>query len=521
MYMYSWSTGHSQSQLIYMSNTRRKINFASLYLTTIPEDANSSSGAAVGSSICAMTTKPRSQLLQETIPITKKQNGSTTSSVLGHMGGLVDDTADPDENNDEEVMGSFRRTIPWKIFMALGVLVIVVGVGVFFIVKCVGNNNNSCRNTTSPTPSDYKQLPSSAPSIFPTFAPAFNDTASWQESLEQLFFSISGNDIYSPETPQGKATLWFEYNDTTITDYNTNDELVQRYALCVLFFALNSEPDGDIDECKWEGIQCRNHGTVFGIHRTGNALNGSIPSELRYLRNLTSLHLYNNSFTGQLPESLWSLTALTQLNFFNNSFTGQLPESLWLLTALTQLDLADNAFNGTISKSIMKLSNLQSLFLNGNNLIGSLPTEIGDYLNSLINFSVESNNLTGQIPENIWLLKSLVEMHFSQNSFRGTLSPFIWSRPNLTYLAASENALTGSIPAIPDNTTVSPLIKFHIYSNHLTGKLPDALSLLSDSLREYCLDNFFAVMYWHCTRTHLDCFGVLHPSCRRNRFFSK
>jgi hypothetical protein len=73
-------------------------------------------------------------------------------------------------------------------------------------------------------------------------------------------------------------------------------------------------------ECSWFGVTCTN-GSVSRLSFWKNGLNGTIPSELGKLSNLTYLHLGSNSLTGTIPSELGNLTKLTQILLFSNSLT--------------------------------------------------------------------------------------------------------------------------------------------------------------------------------------------------------
>ena len=53
-----------------------------------------------------------------------------------------------------------------------------------------------------------------------------------------------------------------------------------------------------------------------------NLLNGTIPSILPALRNLTQVKLWNNTFTSTIPPSLGNISRLFHLDLGRNNFTG-------------------------------------------------------------------------------------------------------------------------------------------------------------------------------------------------------
>jgi len=122
-------------------------------------------------------------------------------------------------------------------------------------------------------------------------------------------------------------------------------------------------------------------------------LNGTIPSTLGALANLTTIWLSGNSLTGTIPSEFGNLANLEAVYFSYNSATGTLPSELGLLKNLTYLNLGDNMLTGAIPSELGLLTNLDSLYLGDNMLTGSIPIELlnENFTNS---FSIEGNNLT-------------------------------------------------------------------------------------------------------------------------------
>ncbi|MDB2445453.1 hypothetical protein N9X66_09935, partial [Gammaproteobacteria bacterium] len=83
-------------------------------------------------------------------------------------------------------------------------------------------------------------------------------------------------------------------------------------------------------ECSWFGVRCYADSgkSVSNLFFWQNGLNGTIPSELGNLSNLTNLHLGSNSLTGTIPSELGNLTKLAQILLFSNSLTGGIPSEL-------------------------------------------------------------------------------------------------------------------------------------------------------------------------------------------------
>ena len=79
--------------------------------------------------------------------------------------------------------------------------------------------------------------------------------------------------------------------------------------------------------------------TLNVLHIVNVGIAGSMPSELRELKQLTSLDFQTNSLTGPVPSQLGLLTKLKGFYMYSNQLTGSIPSQLGLLTRLTVLGL--------------------------------------------------------------------------------------------------------------------------------------------------------------------------------------
>ena len=133
-------------------------------------------------------------------------------------------------------------------------------------------------------------------------------------------------------------------------------------------------------ECSWFGVRCYADSgkSVSNLSFWKNGLNGTIPSELGNLSNLTSLNLGNNSLSGTIPSELGNLKNLTLFNLGGNSLSGSIPAELGNLVYLTNFNVRDNNLSGEIPNELGGIKNLTYLDLWGeNSFTGSIPRKWG------------------------------------------------------------------------------------------------------------------------------------------------
>lgn len=90
--------------------------------------------------------------------------------------------------------------------------------------------------------------------------------------------------------------------------------------------------------------------SITELNLSHNALEGSLPAEVRHLQNLTVLDLSYNKFTG-VPAEVGQLKNLRTLNLSHNNLTG-LPNELGNLSNLRLLDLSGNNYSAMDLASI-------------------------------------------------------------------------------------------------------------------------------------------------------------------------
>jgi hypothetical protein len=196
---------------------------------------------------------------------------------------------------------------------------------------------------------------------------------------------------------QAQALEWLAFDDDAEMDIpgwghsmhdNLSEEekgiqLLQRYALGVLFIAMEKQTNGqrdralDIDNptdeeiknrdlfysqwsrgaasvCEWYGVTCNDKEHVTDINLAKTLLRGTLVPEIfsqNALPEMISLNLGNNAFTGHLPhydDLPEANTVLKHVELQNNHLALSIEHLPHQLQALTHLDLTMNDFEGTL-----------------------------------------------------------------------------------------------------------------------------------------------------------------------------
>jgi LRR receptor-like serine/threonine-protein kinase FLS2 len=247
-----------------------------------------------------------------------------------------------------------------------------------------------------------------------------------------------------------------------------------------------------------------NHSTIRFIVLYSNQLSGHLPSSIgNWLPSLEELYLWDNKLNGIIPSSISNASKLILLELEQNYFYGSIPHTLGNLRHLEVLNAARNSL--TRESATLELSFLSSftncrelkwLRLENNPLNGTLPISIGNFSESLEEFSASECNIKGTIPKQIGNLSNLLELHLQGNELagpipttvggmrelqglylqgnrlRGSITNSICHLRNLAELFLSGNELSGSMPTCWESLT--SLRKLYLDANHLTSPLPSS-----------------------------------------------
>ncbi|KAF3967777.1 hypothetical protein CMV_008248, partial [Castanea mollissima] len=173
-----------------------------------------------------------------------------------------------------------------------------------------------------------------------------------------------------------------------------------------------------------------------------NFLNGTLPSWLFSLTSLVRLTLDHNQFIGEIGKFKYN-NSLDYLDLSYNMLQGSIPSSISRLVNLSYLSLSSNNLQGSVPSSISRLVKLTYLSLSSNNLSIMLDLELFSNLN-VFNFSYNklfvsiNNNLTFTLP-------NLTELYLSSCNI-SEFPIFLRIATNLQRLDLSNNRIHGQTP---------------------------------------------------------------------------
>lgn len=227
----------------------------------------------------------------------------------------------------------------------------------------------------------------------------------------------------------------------------------QRQALVELFASTNGSGwiesglwNTSVSYCQWYGVECDNEGNVVTLNLYLNNLQGSIPSSVSHLSQLSILDVTGNGLYGIVPAEL------SQLERLENAF-------------LSKNFLTGNPFLGLNSPamSIMSL---------GYNQFSSLDTPLAGRMTQLWGISVSGNPLNGPLPDSICLLSGMVTFYASGSGLTGPLPACLGNWTKLLALTIDNNQLTGPFPDLRSAEYFNALT---MHNNLFEGELDIAL----------------------------------------------
>eukprot|EP00803_Ostreobium_quekettii_P000399 evm.model.scf_50.10 EVM.evm.TU.scf_50.10 scf_50:171781-173942(-) len=214
----------------------------------------------------------------------------------------------------------------------------------------------------------------------------------------------------------------------------------------------------------------------------GNAIRGTIPSEVGSLTMLRELSLHSNAFTGTIPLSIGSLSNLVALNLGGNELVGNIPVTLGNLNKVKHLSLGENMLTGPVPFFLFGIDSLKIVYLHDNHLSGNITDFQLAFVDIELPYLMEGtgieelylrkNQLEGTIPSTVTSLP-LVIMDLGENLFSGQIPRTVGRSPFLRDLLLDNNLLTGTIP---DHISKWSLQVLDLRNNMLTGTIPVSMA---------------------------------------------
>jgi len=365
-----------------------------------------------------------------------------------------------------------RRTVIF--FAIVSTLLVVIGVGIYFIVENISNNNDNSEGTLEPTPDPmFPPYNVDGESSFPSSSSSFTEKDIMDIDAALLKISGSNDDnIYDMSTPEGKCRYWLTHEDQQELRVEQVGEhrIQQRYILCTLYYSTNGDfwtvdswLNGQLHECDWYGIAC-DVDDVAGITLENKNLTGPLPKELESLDNLQLLILSSNSISSSIPDNLFDIDDLIWVELSVNQMIGTIPQKKSGISALEVLHLKYNQLEGNLPF----FPNLERVYVQ-RNLLTSIDARYMSSVESLVELKAYDNLLSGPLPSK-WNTSKLEYLDLGLNNFTGTISQELWNLPRLKYLVVDDNQITGGLPAASGSPSLQ---RVWLYSNQLSGSIPE------------------------------------------------
>jgi Leucine-rich repeat (LRR) protein len=229
-----------------------------------------------------------------------------------------------------------------------------------------------------------------------------------------------------------------------------------------------------------------------------NLISGSLPLEISDLENLEWFYVSNNNITGELPyASLLQMTSLKWVSLGGNAIRGTIQSELGLMSQLEYLELDENLLSGTLPTFLGLLSKLKVLDLSSNSISGALPA-VAPHLTSMTSLLVldlSSNRIQGPLATELGLMTNLrgigtsrIGLDLSSNSITGTLPTELGLlATSLNFLDLSQNRLQGTIP-----TEFGYFEGMNLSFNELSGPIPSELGSFNLTFPISLLGNFWS-----------------------------
>lgn len=252
-----------------------------------------------------------------------------------------------------------------------------------------------------------------------------------------------------------------EGRDGEILDI-TNTELLQRYAMAVLYYATHTSVDPETHSLgKVVEVSANDHDDISTSDSKEVAAEDlSTQEKLKPV----VVHLSRDQHGRQRREakatratSGWTredgwMSSISICEWYGIECQDSIPKQV------VHLNLTANSLKGTIPSELQALTRLVLMDISHNNLSGEIPGRLMNHL-PLNYFMVNHNHLIGSIPYSVSQLKTIQEFDLSYNQMKGTILPSIGSLSQMRQLNLESNRFSGAIPSLG---TLSELCKLYV-----------------------------------------------------------
>lgn len=410
-----------------------------------------------------------------------------------------------DEAVDQE--REFFLTQVYKKWCVFAVFVmILLGAGIPMALTFGGGGSGSSSPDTPTAIPISSSSPTSSPTETPSAPPSRIECFEVGD-LKQSLLPLSNDALNNKESPQSKALAWMVEQATQglMLDFCHSREIIERYSLVVLYFAtqgqtwVNLNFSSSIHHCSWNngakapdggriGITCDDLFQTTRLDLMGNGLNGTIPSEIKFLTELKVLNFSDNNISGNLPSSLGQLSMLRDVDCGYNMLSGTFPSELFQISALEVVTFGFNGLNGTLPDIGNNVKRIHSIDFANNSLTGTLPKGL-NRLNLLSRLHLGNNFLSGTIPRSIGSNKALARLNLANNSLEGSLPSTLGRLNKMEVFSSSNNMLKGTLPTELGLLTMMNTLE--LKSNKISGTIPSELGLLRELTILNLADNDF------------------------------
>jgi len=454
---------------------------------------------------------------------------------------------DPTSNEGPKKSNRWKTLMP--LMACIGLVMLAAGITGLFLAKQKDDKEESAVDSSRSTPSDWELTDDDALPI--------GEVSSLRKVRSFLLNrKISSlQDLTNTSTPQFRAMDWLTYQDPHRQPLPTTPQeeylYMTRYVMTVNYFSLGGDKwDTDLgfllnaSTCEWSGpvytdtniseasvptdeyggLLCNGDNVPVALDLEFNNVQGSLPSENGLLTTLQVIELRGNAIVGSISTELCQLQDLRHLSLGNNQMTGRLPACSW--PKLEYMHVEVNELTGSIPSEWCGMPALEHLVVQRNQLTGNLLV-CDEWQDSLVELVASNNLLEGTIPANLgsfpalaqlWLddntlsgnpisvlnqLSQLESLHLGSNQFTGIIDdaflanakqlqaldvsnnqftstnfpPHLLEFPELLVLDLNRNNLQGYLPSsVPTN---SVLRFFSVYKNALQGSIPATIANLN------------------------------------------